>query len=167
MTVLYYVPTTGGGAPLTGTAALQAIQRVRVALDQANGLRDAAGNPTTKTMYKVARSGDADPRVDRDAETGHVTRIYNAVVLATSEVSGSVTSDEQVIVGDDGTMALELVDSDDDISDHLGKTVRGQAIPSRGSLVAEGQLPARVRAEKERGRAVEALERAMGIGGGR
>lgn len=153
----YYVPVTGGGAPLTGPAALQDIARVRVALDQANGLRDAAGNPTTKTMYLV--SGPC--AVDRDVD-GRVTRVHGQV-LATQERGGSVTSDEQVIVGDDGTAALELVDEVDEIDDHLGSTVRGVAIPSRASLVTEAQLPARVRAEKERGRAVQALERAMGL----
>jgi hypothetical protein len=154
----YFVPTTGGGAPLTGTAALEAIDRIRVALDQANGLRNAAGQPITKTMYLVR--GQAT--VDRDVD-GTVTAIHGAEVLATHQRGGSVTSDSNVILGDDGTAALELPDELDEISDHLGKTVRGVAIPSRGALVAEAALPARVKAEKDRRGAVESLEKALGI----
>jgi pimeloyl-ACP methyl ester carboxylesterase len=128
---------------------------VRTALDQANGLRDAAGLPTTKTMYLV--SGPAS--VDRDLE-GNVTRVYGNV-LATAQRGGTVTSEP--ILGDDGTAALALADDLDEIADHLGKTVRGVALPSRGALVTEAQLPARVKAEIERGRVIETLEKAMGL----
>jgi hypothetical protein len=161
----YYVPEKNG-SPLLGTAALDEIAKVRVALDQANGLRDAAGNPTTKTMYVVrSTSSGVPPRVDRDAETGHVTAIYGGVVESSHVRGGRVTSDSNVILGDDGTAALELPDELDEISDHLGKTVRGNAIPSRVSLVTEAQLPKRVKAKKENERAVEALEAAMGTRG--
>lgn len=131
----YYVPEQGGAA-LTGPAALQAIARVRVALDQANGLRDAAGNPTTKTMYLVR----GPCTVDRDVD-GRVTRVRGNV-LATHERGGTVTSDSNVVVGDDGTVALELPDELDEIDEHLGTTVRGVAIPSRGGGAGEGTRPA-------------------------
>jgi hypothetical protein len=133
------------------------LAQVRVALDQANGLRDVAGNPTTKTMYLVA--GPA--AVDRDVE-GNVTRVHGNV-LATRQRGGSVTSDVDVIVGDDGMCALALADELDEISAQLGKTVRGVAIPSRGALVAEAQLPVRVRAEVARRRTVAMLEKSLGI----
>lgn len=151
----YFVPESGG-APLTGPAALQAIDRIRVALDQANGLRDNAGNPTTKTMYLC--SGPCT--VDRDVD-GRVTRVHGNV-LATHERGGSVTSDSNVILGDDGTAALELPDELDEIDEHLGRTVRGVRLPSRGSLVTEAQLPARVKVKKENARAVASLDEALG-----
>jgi hypothetical protein len=152
----YYVPESGG-APLLGTAALQAIDRVRVALDQANGLLDALGQPTTKTMYLV--SGPCT--VDRDVD-GHVTRVHGNV-LATHERAGSVTSASDVIVADDGSAALALADDMDEISEHLGTTVRGQALPQRRDLVAESALPTRVKAAIDKTRAVAELERAIGI----
>lgn len=135
------------------------IAAVRVALDQANGHRDVNGVPVPTTQYLV--SGPAT--VDRDAQ-GRVTRVYGAV-LATQTRTTSCTSDDQVILGDDGTAALELPDELDEIDAHLGKTVRGVAIPTRGSLATEAQLPARVKAEKDRRRAVESLEKAMGLRG--
>jgi hypothetical protein len=84
-------------------------------------------------------------------------------VLAVSQHTGSVTSDSDVILGDDGTAALALADETDEISDHLGTTVRGVAIPSRGALVAEAGLPTRVKAEVDRRKTVEALEMALGL----
>lgn len=151
----YHVPS-GRNA-----AALLEIERIRVALDQANGLRDVAGNPITKTMYLVRATGGA-PSVDRDVD-GTVTAIHGAQVLAQHQRSGSVTSDSDVVLGDDGTAALALADELDEIGDHLGTTVRGQPIPSRAALVSEAALPARVKAELDRRKAVAALERALGL----
>jgi hypothetical protein len=154
----YLVPERNG-APLLGTAALEEIERIRIALDQANGLRNVAGQPITKTMYLVR--GRAT--VDRDVD-GTVTAIHGAEVLATHQRGGSVTSDSNVILGDDGTVALELPDELDEIDAHLGKTVRGVAIPTRGSLITEAALPTRVKAELDRRRGVDALEQALGVG---
>jgi len=137
---------------------LERIAAIRVALDQANGLRDVAGRPITKTMYLVRGKATVDRAAD-----GTVTAIHGAQVLATYQRTGSVTSDSDVILGDDGTAALALVDELDEIADHLGKTVRGTAIPSRGALVSEAALPPRVRSELSRRRTVERLETELGI----
>jgi hypothetical protein len=133
---------------------------VRIALDQANGRRNVAGELIPITMFAVL----GPSTVDRVVEDGipRVERVHGNV-LSTSQHTGSVTSDSDVILGDDGTAALALADELDEIADHLGKTVRGVALPSRGALVAEAQLPARVKAEINKQRTIETLEKAMGL----
>ena len=105
---------------------------VRIALDQANGLRDNAGRPTPR-QCRIFRNGVEVTGTLYDPAT------WGNPVLVTDTVAPPV-------LGDDGTAALELPLTPE-VEQHLGKTIRGQALPRVADLVTdETQLPARVQA---------------------
>lgn len=89
---------------------------VQVALDQAFGLRNAAGNPTPRPMYCPLRGAWA-----------------NEMGSPAYDLPGT---NWPLIQGDDGTAALEIRQAIDNRIDlKLGTTVNGVAIPSAASLV--------------------------------
>jgi len=112
------------------------LELVRLALDQAAGYRNASGQPVV-VMHKI---------VDRGVVVGE---IRSDVFCATRGVEPTRCCDP-VIVGADGTAALEIPETPD-ASLGLGRTVHGTAVPTAASLVQvtrprdASRLPAGVR----------------------
>lgn len=125
------------------------LQKVRVALDQANGLRDAQGNLTPRRC-RIFRNG-----VDVTG-TIYDPAFYGFPVLTTTTV-------DEAIIGDDGSAALALPEVPE-VDAYLGKTIGGLAIAAAKDLVAEDALPARVKAAILAKEAVANLDQAVGLG---
>lgn len=129
------------------------LELVRVAIDQANGLRDINGSPTPRTA-RIFRGGLEVTGTAYDPQTWGM-------------FCGTTATLDEPVLGDDGTAALELPETPE-VERHLGKTVRGTKLPRASDLVdGEDALPTRVRAAIQQKRSLAAFEEALGLGQGK
>jgi hypothetical protein len=99
------------------------LEAIRVALDQANGLRDSAGNPTPR-QCRIFKDG-----VDVSG-TVHDPATHGFPVLTTDTIQPAI------VVG--GQAALELP-AVPEVDAHLGTTIHGTALPPGAGLVTIGR----------------------------
>lgn len=116
------------------------IERYRLALDQANRLCDALGNPTPRPGMVF----DEGVRLPDDHPACAIMARHQTLL------------DDAMVLGDDGTAAVALDEAERGIVEHLGKTIGGTALPRARDLATAAQLVGDVAAKVD-DRLIEAI----------